>query len=73
MPPHLSPYVREQIIRLLQGGETVASIVKELRKDEISTTHRTVTRRTTRPGQTRVAFSHHIGDRGVPRQDARRR
>ena len=45
MPPRLRPYARERIIRLWQQGETVASIVKELRKDGISTTHRTVTRR----------------------------
>ena len=45
MPLRLSPYARKRIIRLWQQGKTVVSIVKELRKDGISTTRRTVTRR----------------------------
>ena len=45
MPLCLSPYARKRIIRLWQQGKTVVSIVKELRKNGISTTCRTVTRR----------------------------
>ena len=62
MPLHLHPYARKRIIRLWQQGKTVVSIIKELRKDGISTTRRTVTRRICQwtkgggLGQTRAAF-----------------
>ena len=45
MPSCLSAYARERIIRLWHQGETAVSIMKRLRKDGISTTHRTVTGR----------------------------
>lgn len=45
MPLRLSAYACKQIIQLWQQGETVTSIMKELKKDGISTTHRTVNRR----------------------------
>ena len=43
MPPRLSAYTCERIIQLWQQGKTAVSIVKELRKDGLSTTHCTVT------------------------------
>ena len=45
MPPRLSAYICERIIRLWQQGKTAASIMKELRKDDISSKHCMVTRR----------------------------
>ena len=44
MPPRLSVYARERVVRLWQQGETPAQIVRELAKENITTTRRTVMR-----------------------------
>ena len=45
MPRRLSAYARERVVWLWQQGKTSAQIVRELAKEDIVTTRRTVTRR----------------------------
>ena len=45
MPRRLSSYARERIVQLWQEGKTPAQIVKDLAKEEVWTTRRTVMRR----------------------------
>ena len=44
MPHRLSAYARERVVRLWQQGKTSAQIVRELAKEDIVTTRRTVPR-----------------------------
>ena len=44
MPHRLSAYAREQVVRLWQQGKTPAQIVRELVKEDIMTTRRTIMR-----------------------------
>ena len=45
MPRHLSAYVREQVVRLWQQGKMPVQTVRELAKEDIVTTRRTLMRR----------------------------
>ena len=45
MPRHLSAYARERVVSLWQQGKMSAQTVRELAKEDIVTTRRTVTRR----------------------------